>query len=105
MKREGIDVLMVTTVAAAVLYAFYSIMQIVVLKLPPPPPYHTPWVVSIFGMVMMIYLGYKLITLPGVDYWFAVTFAIFNLFTGSGLFLVVISELLGPGSRLYHYMH
>ena len=94
---------MVMTVVAAVLDAFYYFMEIVVLKLPPVSG--TPRVVSIFGMALMIYVGYKLITLPGVDYWFAVTFAIVNLFLGSSYFLMVISELLGQGSRLYHYLH
>ena len=37
LKREGINVLMVITVAAAVLDAFYYFMQIVVFKLSPPP--------------------------------------------------------------------
>ncbi len=102
MKRQGIDVAMVMTVIAAILYAFDFFMEIVVLKL---PPYRVPWAVSIFGAVMIICCGFMAITVPDVPYGFAMTVAIFNLFTGSGLFLVVIGDFLGPGSGLYHFMN
>ncbi len=103
VKRQGIDVLMVMTVVAGVMYAFFYFMEIAILRLPSRPPF--PYPVDIAGAVFMIYWGYRLNTTPGVRYGFALVFAIANLFVGTGLFLTAISDLLGPGSWLHRYIH
>ena len=101
MKDDGIDVLMIMIVVAGLLDAFYFWMCVVVLRL---SPYRTPWSIQVIIMAMMIYFGYRAIVVSGPA-WVAIAGATGNFLFGLAGYLVVLSQLLGPGSWLHLYIH